>query len=237
MSDTTSTFYSTRAKIFETYMRRTVPDYDSLLDKAVGVADYYLREATSAIDIGCGTAGFIIRLSEAYSSRASIKFTGIELEPEFSNYWTRFPEDPELVIGDARSYDGYHNLSFVSSIFALSHMPRVDRFNLLVKIFDGMRPGGALLLADRVLANSSQMQASLTPLFYGEAVERQYWFGDTIAGQEDMHEALFKEEREASRHLFLSTRSDRDSMLRTIGFRATEEIWSNYPYSAVLAVK
>lgn len=55
-------FDSTIAETFVDHARCHIPNYDQVIDKCVGLCEYYLEESSHIVDVGCATGETIRRL-------------------------------------------------------------------------------------------------------------------------------------------------------------------------------
>ena len=67
-----------------------------------------------------------------------------DVEGEFKDQWfSRRARNVKFKKADARTYDGYENLSLVFSLFTLQFLPESDRLPLVTKIYESLNEGGA----------------------------------------------------------------------------------------------
>jgi len=68
---------------------------------------------------------------------ASVKYVGLDVEGEFKEQWfSRRARNLRFKKADARTFDGYENLSLVFSLFTLQFLPEKDRLALVTKIYE-----------------------------------------------------------------------------------------------------
>ena len=75
------------------------------------------------------------------------------------------PTPVELICGDIREVD-ISNASVVVLNFTLQFIPPEDRLSLLEKISRGMRPGGVLILSEKVVFEDAHLDGLLTDIHH-----------------------------------------------------------------------
>ena len=70
-----------------------------------------------------------------------------------------------FMVSDARNHE-FQPLSYACSLFTLQFINFPDKLPLLERVYDRMLDGGALLIAEKVLASSARLQDALTFPYY-----------------------------------------------------------------------
>ena len=138
-----------------------------------------------------------------------------------------FRSNIRFLVQDALDYDGFVDLSYVTSIFTLQFLPERHRRDLCKKIFDALVPGGGFVVAEKTFARSPKVQDMLTSLYLN--YKRKHFPDDEILDKEKSLRDKLKPEREA----------DLIEMLTQTGFRAEniESFWKNHLFVALVCVK
>ena len=67
---------------------------------------------------------------------------------------------------DARTYEGFDNISLATSHFTIQFIRPVDKLPLLNRIHTGLVEGGALIIAEKTLAETPRFQEAATFDYY-----------------------------------------------------------------------
>ena len=143
------------ANVFPDMIRRSVPGYESIITMVGLVAAEYAQAESNIYDLGCslGAASLSIlkqlkqpgcKLIAVDNSRAMIDKCKANLETEKSE------EKIELLCSDIQDIE-IENASVVVMNFTLQFIAPEQRFDLMQKIYKGMRPGGILLLSEKII--------------------------------------------------------------------------------------
>jgi tRNA (cmo5U34)-methyltransferase len=104
-------------------------------------------------------------------------------------------------------------------------VPVADKNTVLKNLAKSLVDGGALLIAEKVLASSARLQDTLTFQYY-----------DFKLRSFNEREVLEKERRLRGM-MTLWTEQELRSGLLSAGFREVEPIWGDFPFLAFLALK
>lgn len=216
-----------QAPTFNDHIRRSIPGYDDLLAQCRVLSRRFVRTASKVIDIGCSTGHFIADIAEHNVSRSNVAYIGIDIETRFMESWKRL-DCPNLrfLIDDVRQYSGYDGSSLVSSFFTLQFLREDDRVPLLKKINDGLIEGGALIVAEKILANTSRLQDALTFPYY------DFKIGNGFTAEE-----VLSKERMLRGQMTLWKQEELQLALQSAGFTELQIIWSSFPFIAYIAIK
>ena len=218
--------FAEHAASFDDHISSSIPGYGQLLAKAVGLSRRFIQNGTTVVDIGCTTGKLLRALrAENQPSRPNTDYIGIDLERTFRSCWAgQRAKNLRFVVEDARIHQ-FDRLSYACSLFTLQFMHLPDKLPLLRRIYDGMLEGGALLIAEKVLASSARLQDALTFPFY-----------DFKLRTFDERHVLDKE-RSLRGQMTLWTEAELRAALRQVGFRELEAVWGDFPFLAILALK
>ena len=147
------------ASVFEDMINRSVPGYSTIISMIGVLAERYCGAGSTIYDLGASLGGasfavaqqlphddyriIAIDNSEAMTSRLSAKLAalGISGSKETSRIECRHEDLRDSKIEDA---------SMVILNFTLQFIEPVAREALMRKIYDGMRPGGLLIISEKI---------------------------------------------------------------------------------------
>jgi tRNA (cmo5U34)-methyltransferase len=221
--------FAAHARDFDQHIEASIPGLQQLRSMSVGLSRRFIQNGTTVIDIGCSTGALLSSIRSANQlARPFACYVGIDAEAAFSRNWReRRGANISFCIGDARSFDGFDNLSLVTSLFTLQFVPERDKPALLRRIYNGLLDGGALIVAEKVLANSARFQDLLTFGYYDAKL------------QQFTEKEILDKERSLRGQMFLWSNPELGTALCNAGFRPEDiqSFWQNYLFVGTLAVK
>jgi tRNA (cmo5U34)-methyltransferase len=214
---------------FDAHIDASIRGYADLIGDCTELSQYFVENGTTVCDIGCSTGRLLAEIRARNQARApGARYVGFDIEPAFAPHWqTRAGDNIRFLVQDALDYDGFVDLSYVTSIFTLQFLPERHRRDLCKKIFDALVPGGGFVVAEKTFARSPKVQDMLTSLYLN--YKRKHFPDDEILDKEKSLRDKLKPEREA----------DLIEMLTQTGFRAEniESFWKNHLFVALVCVK
>ena len=172
--------------VFEDMIRRSVPGYGTAVAITGVLAGNYARAGTRCYDLGCSTGASTLAMCR-HLSVADCRVVAVDRSPDMvekcrgnlSVARSRVPVD--LVCADIRDVS-IRSASVVALNFTLQFLPVADRNAFMSRIYEGLIPGGALILSEKVEAQDPADQALLDELHH--AFKRANGYSDMeIAGK------------------------------------------------------
>jgi tRNA (cmo5U34)-methyltransferase len=220
--------FAEHAREFDRHIRTSIPGYDELRRMCVWLSRDFVQNETTIVDIGC-TTGKLLRAvrDRNQASRPGAMYIGIDTEPKFGESWCkRRASNLRFEVCDARSFDGFKDLSLAYDLFTLQFIPERERLGLLRRIHDGLIEGGALIIAAKVLANSAWSQDALTAHYHERKRQR---------GLSDKH--ILDKQLNLRGQMVLWTEARLMDALREAGFQEIQRFWQSYLFVAMVARK
>jgi tRNA (cmo5U34)-methyltransferase len=219
--------FGDHAMKFDSHIRSSIPGYTALVRDCVGLSPRYVQRGTVVIDVGCSTGHVLTSIRKVnQTARPDVEYVGIDCEPNFSLYWDRRgAKNLRCEVADARTYP-FRNASFVSGLFMVQFVRPVDKLPLLSRIYDGLVEGGALIIAEKTLAESARLQDALTFPYYDYKRSRGF-----------SPEDILDKERSLRGQMTLWTEAELKAALIQVGFREINPIWRSLMFVGMLALK
>jgi tRNA (cmo5U34)-methyltransferase len=229
MTKGTDFSFAAYADDFDRHIGSSIRGYDNLREDCVALSQYFIQKDSTVLDIGCSSGEFLRSVRDRNQKRcASANYVGLDVEGEFKDQWfSRRARNVKFKRADARTYDGYENLSLVFSLFTLQFLPESDRLPLVTRIYEGLNEGGAFILSEKVHAKNAKIQEMLTFIYYDYKQK-------TFTPEEILHK-----ERAIRSQMHLWSEFKLFEMLRAAGFVANnmQLFWRNHLFIAILAWK
>jgi tRNA (cmo5U34)-methyltransferase len=214
---------------FDSHIRSSIPSYkDGLLPTCIGLSRRFVQLDTKVIDVGCSTGHLLASIRKVNSaSRTGVKYVGIDCEANFAQHWKRpRAKNIDFQACDARTYEGFKNVSLALSLFTVQFIRSADKLPLLNRIHAGLVEGGALIIAEKTLAETARLQDALTFPYYDYKLEMGF-----------TPEHILDKERSLRGQMTLWTEAELKAARIQVGFREINPIWRNLMFVGMLALR
>ncbi|MGN7888617.1 carboxy-S-adenosyl-L-methionine synthase CmoA [Dyadobacter endophyticus] len=223
-------FGTTVVNVFDDMVSRSVPYYNEMQRMLAEIAADHVKEGTFVYDLGCSTGTTLIGLDELIPS--DIRFIGIDESQEMLDKCdlklkeAGFVRPYDLVPGDLHQQLPITNGSVVILCLTLQFVRPLYRERLLKNIYDGLNPGGVLLLVEKVLAESSIFNRDFIKYYYNYKRRNHY------------SELEISQKREALENVLIPYKlSENMLLLKEAGFADCEIFFKWYNFSGMIAHK
>ena len=160
------------AAVFPDMIRRSVPGYETIVALLGVIAERHLRGDCNVYDLGCSLGASICSVHSRITD-PSIRFIGVDNSAPMLAQCRNNLEgviDPErfsLLHCDIRDVE-VKNAGMVILNFTLQFLDSTDRLGLLTRIHAGMKPGGVVVLSEKVCfedADEARLQQAMHDQF------------------------------------------------------------------------
>jgi ubiquinone/menaquinone biosynthesis C-methylase UbiE len=168
---------SQRVKTYDADMDLMHPNRSKMVDIALEVLPFPKTAALRAIDLGIGTGYFTERFLNEFPNSRVLGIDGAEAMIELAKArLISSSSRVQFVVGDFRELrelaPGTGMIDVVFSAYALHHLDRVDKQDLLNQIVELLVPGGWFVNADLIVAHSPEVENRLQQIRVAGIVER-----------------------------------------------------------------
>lgn len=160
MSDMKDTIYRSRdepvkpfefnkrvADVFPDMIERSVPGYPLIISMIGVMADDYVQDSSNVYDLGCSLGAVSLAIQQGLKNKkCSIK--AIDNSSAMIDACNE-NQEIEFILNDVLDID-IVNASVVVMNFTLQFIPVEQRKSLIEKIYNGLLPGGILLLSEKI---------------------------------------------------------------------------------------
>ncbi|ABZ76481.1 putative methyltransferase [Shewanella halifaxensis HAW-EB4] len=156
------------AGVFNDMIRRSVPGYGQIINTIGDLAQKYAATNTKIYDLGCSLGAATLSIRRRVEGRncqiVAIDNSESMIERCNENLSAYVSETPvELICGDIRDIK-IENASLVVLNFTMQFLSPDDRENLLENIYQGLIPGGLLILSEKLYFKEDKIQSTLDDL-------------------------------------------------------------------------
>ena len=223
-------FDSQVAGVFDNMVDRSVPFYQEIQRMVGELAAEYATEGSQLYDLGCATGTTLALLDGALPQ--NIAFTGIDNSPDMlEKCRDKFAQlnsarETHFLCQDLQERMTLDNASVVAMILTLMFVRPLHRRKLLSSIYEGLNPGGALILVEKVVCESPNLNRRFINYYY--ALKRRHGYSELEIGQK----------REALENVLIPySEGENRQMLTDTGFRSVEVFFRWYNFCAMVAIK
>jgi tRNA (cmo5U34)-methyltransferase len=158
------------ARVFPDMIRRSVPGYTTIIPMIQVITEQYIQPGTNAYDLGCslGASTLAMRHGIQYRDCELIGVDNSEAMIERCQHYVALDDHPlpvSLRCEDILDTD-LRNASVTTLNFTLQFVPLRDRADLLTRIAQATRPGGALILSEKLRFDDDTDQEIQTRLHH-----------------------------------------------------------------------
>jgi len=218
------------AKVFDDMVNRSVPYYGEIQRMMAELAADHAREETFVYDLGCSTGTTMIGMDTMVTP--NIKFIGVDDSQEMLDKCKSklmelgFSRPYELRCTDLGQGIKIENASVVVLCLTLQFVRPINRDRLLQDIYNGLNPGGVLILVEKILAEESNFNRDFINYYYNYKRRNNY------------SEMEISQKREALENVLVPYKlSENITLLRDKGFAHCEVFFKWYNFAGLIAVK
>lgn len=218
------------ANVFDDMVNRSVPYYGEMQRMMAELAADHAVEGTDVYDLGCSTGTTMIGMNTMVNP--NIRFVGIDESKEMLDKCkaklteSGFTRPVDLRTADLNQGVAIDNASVVVLCLTLQFVRPVYRERLVRDIYKGLRPGGVLILIEKILAEESRFNRDFIHYYYNYKRRNQY------------SELEISQKREALENVLVPYKlSENITLLRDQGFSHCEVFLKWYNFAGLIAVK
>lgn len=157
-------------EVFPDMIQRSVPGYSTIVDNIGLLAQRFAKDNTRIYDLGCSLGAATLSMRR-YLAGKSVAITAIDYSQAMvtrcDTHLSAFKSDiPVTVLQQDITESEISNASVIAMNFTLQFIAPEKRQALLQKIYNGLVPGGILILSEKVSIGQSTGNESLIDLHH-----------------------------------------------------------------------
>ena len=218
------------ARVFDDMLERSVPFYKECQQMVVDLALHFAQKDSAIYDLGCSTGTLLRHLVKSIPKTKNIKFVGLDNSEAMLKKARGKLKGPlkrcKLVAADLESDFELTDASVVIMNYTLQFIPPRRRAAMLKKIYKGLRPGGGLILIEKVRGESAPLNDLFIEQYHGYKRQRGY------------SKLEISRKREALEKVLIPLKPGKNSdLLADAGFRQVDVFFKWFNFAGFLAVK
>jgi len=225
------TFDDKVATVFADMIGRSVPGYGETLKMVELLAHQYAQQGTNLYDLGCSLGAATMALSRGIraggAAGKNCRIIGVDnSEAMVSRCRELLKAEPvEILCQDILDTE-IENASVVVLNFVLQFVPGEQRLPLLAKIAQGLRPGGVLILSEKIAFDDPDEN------------DRQIELHEAFKRAQGYSELEISRKRTALENVLVpETLGTHHARLKQAGFSASNTWFQCFNFASIIAVK
>lgn len=218
------------AAVFTDMINRSVPGYGTILTMIDTFAERYAQPASRCYDLGCSLGGATLAMRRGIKSE-NCSIVAIDNSPamiaRFSEILERDPHGVPVALQCADILDAeISEASLVVLNFTLQFVAPGQRAGLMQRIYAGMKPGGMLVLSEKIHFEDPELNALFIDLHH-RFKEQNGYTRTEIAGKRAAIEKVLVPE----------TLRAHEARIRGAGFTSFAVWFQCFNFASMVAVK
>ena len=217
-------------KVFPDMISRSVPGYDLTITMLESITEKFVQEGTNLYDLGCSLGASTLSMMHGINQK-NCKIIAVDnsqpMIDKAKSYLDLYhsPAEIELICDDIQNIH-IENASMVVMNFTLQFISPENRQKIISKIYDGMNPGGVLILSEKISFNDKNRHNLNDELHLNFKKQQGYSHLEISQKRSSLDNVLIRDD--------LSTHEKR---IMDAGF-STFEMWFRcYNFVSMLAIK
>ena len=216
--------------VFPDMIKRSVPGYKLLLPLIGQIANRYAQPNSVCYDLGCSLGAVTLVLREQIEQEGC-RITAVDNSPAMIDQFRKILNETEPGIPvDLVESDICHmpiaNASVVVLNFTFQFVPPTQRQALIQRIYDGLLPGGVLILSEKVVFEREALDDLLVTLHHDFKRAKGYSDMEISQKRTALEDVLISE-----------TVPQHQARLRRAGFTSADMWFQAFNFVSLLAIK
>tara|TARA_R110002072_G_scaffold534_7_gene4207 strand:- start:102969 stop:103697 length:729 start_codon:yes stop_codon:yes gene_type:complete len=218
------------ANAFDDMVSRSVPFYKEIHQLILDMCDRYYQSG-NIYDLGCSTATTICLIEENFRNKnKTAQYIGVDnsapmLEKAKEKIKKHEIKNAKLLLNNIEDIE-IQNADVVILNYTLQFLPISKREEVLKNIYEGLNPGGVLILSEKLSSTKPYFEELITDLYYDFKRRNGY------------SELEIYQKREALENVLIPLSPKQQvEMLKSSGFEKTDMIFRWYNFASYLGIK
>ncbi|MCH9694937.1 MAG: carboxy-S-adenosyl-L-methionine synthase CmoA [Gammaproteobacteria bacterium] len=170
------------ARVFPDMLKRSIPGYAASIEAIGSLAGRYIQARSNCYDLGCSLGAATLAMRQG-TQQAGCRIIAVDTSAAMVARCKDVIAADEPHSDDAATVDVVQqdireteidSASMVVLNYTLQFLPEADRDDVMRKICAGMKPGGLLVLSEKVVDENAAMEKLLVDLHYEHKRRNHY---------------------------------------------------------------
>jgi tRNA (cmo5U34)-methyltransferase len=223
-------FDETVVGVFPDMIQRSVPGYQAIISAIGLLAGRFAREHSVCYDLGCSLGAATLSMRHQIGAE-NCRIIAVDNSPAMVTRFLQVLEKDqakvpvEVLCQDIRKLE-IENASVVVLNFTLQFIPLADRLIFLQKIYQGLLPGGILILSEKLKFTDDRQQELQTQMHH--VFKKAQGYSDLEVSQK----------RTALENVLIpETFTEHQNRLQQVGFSSAEVWFQYFNFASMIALK
>lgn len=220
------TFDDKVASVFADMISRSVPGYGQTLQVIEMLSHQYAQEGSNLYDLGCSLGAATMALSRGCSGR-NCNVIGVDnSEAMVKRCQETLSNEPVTILCQNILETEISNGSLVVLNFVLQFVPKEQRPKLIKTVYDGLNPGGVLILSEKIAFEDKDEN------------QRQIELHEAFKRAQGYSEMEISRKRTALENVLIpETLNNHHTRLKQAGFSVSNTWFQCFNFASMIAVK
>ncbi|MCB0323349.1 MAG: methyltransferase domain-containing protein [Bdellovibrionales bacterium] len=175
VSPTGWTFGGSMVEHFESHIRSSVPLYDVGHDLICEVSDFFVQEESVCYELGTSVGTLLRKLAQRHSAKPRVRWVGIDTVPEMVEKARSLPSPANVsfVLDDINTTP-LEASDLIVCYYVVQFVPPHRRQQLIDRIYESLRWGGAFICFEKVRACDARFQDYMTQVYHEWKMHQGY---------------------------------------------------------------
>ncbi len=152
--------------VFPDMIERSVPGYPLTVSMISVMANDYVQEGTNVYDLGCSLGAVSLAIQQGVKNKSCSIIAVDNSQAMIDACLEKMPdENIEFVLDDVLNIE-INRASLAVMNFTLQFIPLEQRNALIKKIYQGLLPGGALILSEKIIFDDDKENKAMNHLHH-----------------------------------------------------------------------
>lgn len=163
-------FNESVAKDFDNHVLASVPGYEWFHDYIVRLAEFYIEDNDSILDIGCST-GTLLRDIKRNLSNRDFYIAGVDKSSSMIEVAKSNLQCPKVKFFDGDILDFFDftddstKMSFITIVLTLQFLSYEDRLKVLKTCHSRLKDGGVVVVVEKIIQEDGHMQKMFDDIY------------------------------------------------------------------------
>jgi tRNA (cmo5U34)-methyltransferase len=218
------------AAVFPDMIQRSVPGYATIINMIGTLASRSVKPGTRCYDLGCSLGAAALAMHQGMGQRTVPIIAVDNSQPMLDRAQALLAKSDALPDIELRCADVLNvtieNASMVVLNFTLQFIDPAERARLLGRIYEGLQPGGILVLSEKIALPSDAMQQLFTEMHHSFKQTQGYSQLEISQKRSALERVLLPESLDTHRQ-----------RLQSVGFETVEVWFQCFNFVSLLAIK